>query len=544
MRIWWALATVLTMCTTGAFAQGSGRIDCTIILDNGLIYDPNRVAQLKTLLTEESGLLRQYYGLEERVDDAKYRGTYDDALDAKPLGCYTLYTSRVEDNCFRIDGYLGTELGTGSRTDFATTVTRNNSYDPLPVTIFVLAREESPFVAEYRKREIDLSAPLPHAFINDRGFQLLPSLGASSASGELPMPVDQFKISAHVNGRHNQTTLGNHGVWPNEPVPLPGEGHWFAFDLGKGLQLAALICEGSCKDFADTSDDLVVEIARPHKRPTVPAQSEVVVADLNVVANLDIVIHINGQDDLSVSWSGLDGEGLESVLTAVQQLHSNNEGHRRDAMEMLMGRQDFSTSDGLSHLNDSKSNEFTEEITFSPSFLEPTSKVVRRVELVLREPLVLSDPTTQSLLADCVFFADLSLGESPIGESMPIVLEASEAPNFDRLALDLPEELIAIQEEAATGGSITENDETDRTLRLVVYTSGWNGNIPSCELGGPTGLALNETRIRLWQEESTKNYSFDPETGVAQSGESHLKKIHHMESTFEEQIAGFCPYFI
>ena len=28
-----------------------------------------------------------------------------------------------------------------------------------------------------------------------------------------------------------------------------------------------------------------------------------------------------------------------------------------------------------------------------------------------------------------------------------------------------------------------------------------------------------------------------------QAGESHLKKIHRMESTFEEQIAGFCPYF-
>ena len=27
------------------------------------------------------------------------------------------------------------------------------------------------------------------------------------------------------------------------------------------------------------------------------------------------------------------------------------------------------------------------------------------------------------------------------------------------------------------------------------------------------------------------------------AGESHLKKIHHIERTFEEQIAGFCPYF-
>ena len=493
MRIW-SLATALAMYTTGAFAQGSGEANCTGILSLNLINHPNRVNSLKTLLTEESGLLRQFYSLQEREksDDNKYTMAYEDDGKLKPLSFETVTASKVGDNCFRVDGKLKIDL------DEEDVLITRTSGDPLPVTIFVLAGTDSPFAEGYDVRLQDPQAAVPHAFIMDEGLQQMQPNYVSQ------FPFDDFKISAYVHAEQEKTTIGSQPA-NNGEIASPGESHWFAIDLDEEPALVALICEGTCTNYEESANETTVGPLQ--KSP------DTEVLSIPPLDNPTLVFRIGGRDEISVSWSEfsarLTASQRESAQTALRLLSSGTNDNRVASMRVLLELLNNTGDLSMIDLNNLRFEGFTAQATFHLDVSEIMSKVVRSVELELSRPLELSEPADIALLAGCNFFVQIYHDTDPVGEAMTVSLEG-DGSVYGKLLFELPQKLINRQV-----------DFGDTSLGMKLYTAGASsadneeGSVePSCKVAWPNEHH-NENLIPLWQEEEMEDYSFNPSTGVA-----------------------------
>jgi hypothetical protein len=482
------LATALFISASAAAAQGESSFECADLVSATVNNEPNRVALLRALLTDESELLRQYYGFEGTDDETN--GT--DTLSGN-LKFDTVQTQDIEPGCVRIDGRLSFDDGPD--------VTRLLDDSLLPVSIFVVTEDTSQFMTKYQQARL--------AYVDDAGIGPIPQFEPSQVEPERKMPFDTFRVSAYVGGSRNTTMLGSQPLPGTSTAPLPGESIWFAADLGAGPQLVAVICERQCADYA--GDGLVFPQFRPETAQAVvgtPRDTQQPTQTVPVLDDPYFHISIEGGDEFIRPWSvltaGSSATELSRASDAVSLLSSEDEQNRAEGMKILFDLPGFPDDSGKITLENLTFESFTQQAEFRLHLSETVSRTVKRVEVVFPDPFYPSNPT----MANCRITAQFYLGENLIG-SATMGLNTNENNLISSLNFELGQDLVAFQDSAANDPDPSDG-EIESTPLLVTTPDAES----SCRIDWGNA-AKNERSVELFQEEGAVNYRFDPDTGVA-----------------------------